>query len=144
MRYLVILALVLGQVPPASADDACAYGSPTPYAKVLTKEELEAVLANRPGSDVVLREAAAGSMAPPRSRSPHSPKHHTSEITPEQAERLIVLGTIRTVDVYHNGFAVLMSRTKHVYHVRKASEELLLKVVGAVDPCHVFISVSLE
>ncbi len=144
MRYLLILAIALSQVQSALADDTCAYGSPTPYDKVLTSDELNAVLANRPGSDVVLREAAASQVDRATSPTPGGPKNPPEAITADQAERLIVLGTIRTVGMYQSGSAVLTSRSNHVYHIKKASQEILLKAVAAVDPCHVFIVVWLE
>src|SRR5450631_3050406 len=109
MRYLFILVIALSQIQTASADDSCSYGSPTPFDKVLTTDELDAVLANRPGSDVVLREAAASQMARTTSPTPHSPKNRAEVISAAQAERLIVLGTIRTVEMYHSGSAVLSS-----------------------------------
>jgi hypothetical protein len=144
MRTLMILALVLGQVPLASAGEPCTFGSPSPYDKVLTKDELNAVLANRPGADVVLREAAAGQVARTDSPTPRGPKRRALAITPEQAERLIVLGTIRMLDKHLDGTNFLTSRTNHVYLVKNASDDRLQNAVAAVDPCHVFITVWLE
>jgi hypothetical protein len=144
MRTLMILALVLSQARLASASESCTFGSPSPYDKVLTKDELNAVLANRPGANVVLREAAAGQVARTDSPTSRDSRRHALAITPEQAERLIVLGTIRMMDRHLDGTTYLTSRTNHVYLVKKASDDRLQNAVVAVDPCHVFITVWLE
>ena len=144
MRALMILALMLSQTPLASAGESCTFGSPSPYDKVLTKDELNAVLANRPGANVVLREAAAGQVARTDSPTSRGSKHRALVITPEQAERLIVLGTIRMLDRHLDGTTYLTSRTNHVYLVKNASDDRLQNAVVAVDPCHVFITVWLE
>lgn len=143
MRTLMILALLLSQAPLAWAGESCTFGSPSPYDKVLTKDELNAVLANRPGIDVVLREAAAGQVARTDSPTSQGSRRHARTITSEQAERLIVLGTIRMLDRHLDGTTYLTSRTNHVYLVRDASDRLQ-NAVGAIDPCHVFITVWLE
>ena len=143
MRTLMILALVLSQAPLARAGESCTFGSPSPYDKVLTKEELNAVLANRPGTDVVLREAAAGQVARTDSPTSRGSRRRALTITPEQAERLIALGTIRMLDRHLDGTTYLTSRTNHVYFVKDVSDRLQNAVV-AVDPCHIFITVWLE
>jgi hypothetical protein len=139
----MILALMLSQGALASASESCTFGSPSPYDKVLTRDELNAVLANRPGADIVLREAAAGQVARRDSPTSRGSTRNAWAITPEQAERLIVLGTIRMLDRHLNGTTYLTSRTNHVYLVKDASDRLQNAVV-AVDPCHVFITVWLE
>jgi hypothetical protein len=143
MRTLMILALVLSQGAPASASESCTFGSPSPYDKVLTRDEINAVLANRPGANIVLREATAGQVARTDSPTSRSSKRHALAITLEQAERLIVLGTIGMLDRHLDGTTYLTSRTNHVYLVKDASDRLHNAVV-AVDPCHVFITVWLE
>jgi hypothetical protein len=144
MRTHMILALVLSQgAALASASESCTFGSPSPYDKVLSRDELNAVLANRPGANIVLREAAAGQVARTDSPTSRGSKRHALSISPEQAERLIVLGTIRMLDRHLDGTTYLTSRTNHVYLVKDASDRLHNAVV-AVDPCHVFITVWLE
>jgi hypothetical protein len=143
MRPLMILALVLSQASLVWSAESCTFGSPSPYDKVLTKDELNAVLANRPGTDVVLREAAAGQVARADSPTTRPSRRRASTITPEQAERLIVLGTIRMLDRHLDGTTYLTSRTNHVYFVRDTSDRLQ-NAVFAVDPCHIFITLWLE
>jgi hypothetical protein len=141
MRTLLILALVLSRIRLATAADSCVYGFPTPYDKVLTSDELKAVLANRPGTDVVLREAAAGQTVRPSPPVSRGAQKRAVPITSEQAERLIVLGTIRIVQTLREGTVYLRSRTGHLYVVKPQSDERLRNAVAAVDPCHIFITV---
>lgn len=95
MRTLMILALMLSQGALAAASESCMFGAPSPYDEVLTRDELNAVLANRPGANIVLREAAAVQVTRTDSPTSRGSKRNARAITPEQAERLIVLGTIR-------------------------------------------------
>jgi hypothetical protein len=119
MRILMILALLFSQIPAGLAGESCKFGSPSPYDNVLTKAQLDAVLANRPGADVVLREAAAGQLARTDSPTSRGSKRRALTITSEQAERLIALGTIRMLDRHLDGTTYLTSRTNHVYFVRE-------------------------
>ena len=91
----------------------------------------------------MLREAAAGQVARTDLPTSRGSRRRARTITPEQAERLIVLGTIRMLDRHLDGTTYLTSRTNHVYFVKDASDRLQNAVV-AVDPCHVFIAVWLE
>ena len=114
MRILTLLALLFIQIPTTLAGESCKFGSPSQYDKVLTKAELDAVLANRPRADVVLREAAVGQVARTGSPTSRGSRRRALTITAEQAERLIVLGTIRMLERRLDGATYLTSRTNHV------------------------------
>ncbi len=118
MRALLMVAMFLAHPLLAEAADSCAYGSPTPYDTVLSREELNLVLANTPGADLVLREAAAAQKARAHSPTSRANEKHAATITPLQAERLLELGTIQAAQLYLSGAVYLVSRTHHVYLVK--------------------------
>jgi hypothetical protein len=140
MRYLFTLLLAVPTLVAAAESATCPFGEPTPWDHELSRDELSAVLDDKPGADIVLREAAAFQKAMRQPPASDAEMQRARQVTWVQARRLVVLGLITKLQTLHNGSVYLRSRGGRLYVTHPPDGKALWKLVWTVDPCHLFIN----
>ena len=131
MRIAVITACVLIVTPALLNAATCKYP--------LSSDESRAVINEDAKGDPVLAEAIALERAKYQDLSPAKDVASPTEITWEQARRLLLLGAVRIVWAHHNLSVFLFTKSGKAFTTREPRLNEIWKVVQEVDPCDVYV-----
>lgn len=135
-KYIVILCILFPLNALAQKQlGTCSRGSGLDLA--LSKDEIAKVLSNQPGSDPVLREAAAIEKA--RGSPNPGAERAATTINWDQARKLVLIGAVIQLVALHDRVLFLTTRTGRTFRTKQPHIDAIWKLRKLVDPCSVFI-----
>lgn len=134
-KYIFLLCVVLPLNVLAEQPADCSRGSGLELA--LSRSEIAKVLSNRPGSDPVLREAAA--MEHARGFQDTKAEQAAAAIGWGQAKKLVLIGAVTQLVALHNRVLYLTTRTGRTFRTKQPQIDAIWKLRKLVDPCSVYI-----